>query len=90
MDRRLVCFPGLTGVSFLEYETVERHYAYANPKDLLTKQHPNILLLDTCAMTQSLLDRMLIQVEQHIETDPGWADMAVSLQTSDRGPSETS
>ena len=57
-----------------EYATVEQHYAYANPKDLLLRHDSNLQMLDTCAVTSSMLDKLQNTVQNVVD---GWVDMAV-------------
>ena len=61
----------------LEYDTVEQQYSYSNPKDLLLRLDGDIILLDTCGATQSLIK----DVENHMEEElaaRGWADVSVN------------
>lgn len=60
----------------IEYDTVEQHYSYSNPKDLLLRLDGDIALLDTCGVTQSLIKDIENQMEEQLSTR-GWADVSV-------------
>ena len=60
----------------LEYETVEQHYGYNNPKDLLLRQNNDLQLLDACAITPSLLEKLRDTIE-NVSTGY-YIDMSVS------------
>ena len=64
----------------LEYETVEQHYGYNNPKDLLLRQNNDLQLLDTCAITPSLLEKLQDKIE-NVSTGH-YIDMSVSSTTT--------
>ncbi|KAI8093018.1 uncharacterized protein BX664DRAFT_328730 [Halteromyces radiatus] len=40
---------------YIEYSTIEQLYSYASPKDLLLKLDPDIILLDSCAVTPAII-----------------------------------
>ncbi|KAI9312822.1 hypothetical protein BX666DRAFT_1982279 [Dichotomocladium elegans] len=65
----------LEAAGYIEYDTVEQHYAYVNPKDLLQRQDQDIVLLDTCGVTQSLIKNLEEKMEQELNTK-GWCDVA--------------
>ncbi|CAO3600063.1 unnamed protein product [Absidia cylindrospora] len=41
--------------NYIQYYNVEQLYGFATPKELLLKLDPNIILLDSCAVTESLV-----------------------------------
>ncbi|KAI9020934.1 hypothetical protein CLU79DRAFT_754432 [Phycomyces nitens] len=64
----------LEAADYIEYETVARHYPYINPKDLLKKNYPNILLLDACAATEELSKRLETKIQETLDTST-WLDV---------------
>ncbi|CDS09597.1 hypothetical protein LRAMOSA10957 [Lichtheimia ramosa] len=75
-DRQLSLISSLLEAGgYIEYDTVEQHYSYSNPKDLLLRLDGDIALLDTCGVTQSLIKDIENQMEEQLSTR-GWADVS--------------
>ncbi|KAI9250188.1 hypothetical protein BDA99DRAFT_213292 [Phascolomyces articulosus] len=79
-DRQISLITSLLEASgYIEYETVEQHYGYSNPKDLLLRHDNEIQLLDTCAITPSLLEKFQNKIENITTTatsSNGYIDMS--------------
>ncbi|CDH49887.1 predicted protein [Lichtheimia corymbifera JMRC:FSU:9682] len=75
-DRQLSLISSLLEAGgYIEYDTVEQHYSYSNPKDLLLRLDGDITLLDTCGATQSLIKDIENHMEEQLSTR-GWADVS--------------
>ncbi|KAI7857396.1 hypothetical protein BDC45DRAFT_501101 [Circinella umbellata] len=75
-DRQISLITSLLEASgYIEYETVEQHYGYNNPKDLLLRQNNDLQLLDTCAITPSLLEKLQDKIK-NVSTTGYYIDMS--------------
>ncbi|CAO3622406.1 unnamed protein product [Cunninghamella blakesleeana] len=61
--------------NYIEYQTIEQHYEFSTPKDLLLKQYPDIILLESCAVN----DTMISSLEDVILTNDTWLDVSNHL-----------
>ncbi|KAI8342108.1 hypothetical protein BC941DRAFT_467007 [Chlamydoabsidia padenii] len=67
--------------NYIEYHTIEQLYGFAAPKDLLQKLDLNIILLDTCAVTESItspIEDTLLSAS----SDFSWLDVSHLLPSS--------
>ncbi|KAF7728556.1 E3 UFM1-protein ligase 1 [Apophysomyces ossiformis] len=65
----------LEAADYIEYHTVELHYPFGSPKDILQKLHPNMVFLETCAVTSSLVETLASKVEETQEMN-SWLDFS--------------
>ncbi|KAG0166081.1 E3 UFM1-protein ligase 1 [Apophysomyces sp. BC1015] len=61
--------------NYIEYQTVELHYSFGTPKDILRKLYPDIVLLETCAATQAVANELETKVEE-VQITNSWLDVS--------------
>ncbi|KAI9307055.1 hypothetical protein BJ944DRAFT_262549, partial [Cunninghamella echinulata] len=61
--------------NYIEYATIEQHYEFSTPKDLLLKQYPDIILLESCAVNEIIVSSL----EKKILDNRTWLDVSNHL-----------
>ncbi|KAI8063830.1 hypothetical protein BC940DRAFT_306948 [Gongronella butleri] len=71
-DHQLAMIDSLLQASnYIEYDTVQHHYAWTAPRELLQKRHADLVLLTSCAVTPALIQALedaLMQLDTWVET----------------------
>ncbi|KAI8368104.1 uncharacterized protein BYT42DRAFT_585292 [Radiomyces spectabilis] len=73
-DRQLSLITSLLEASrYIEYATVEQLYSYGNTKEVLKKHCPSVVLLETCAVTESLVEQVQESLNE-VRVSQSWMD----------------